>query len=75
MRYSSSYLFNHDIDWFCRVEGFYIHVAFAGRWLPRHINDDEYLRNVQHRVAMMPDVYNDEDIDYNYMSIWEELMF
>lgn len=69
MRYPSSYLFNHDIDWFCRVEGFYIHVASAGGWLPRHINDDEYLRNVQHRVAMMPDVYNDEDIVYNEQAI------
>lgn len=69
MRYPRTYLHNHDIDWFCRVEGFYIHVASAGGWLPRHINDDEYLRNVQHRVAMMPDVYSDEDIVYNEQAI------
>lgn len=69
MRYPISYLLNHDIDWFCRVNGFYIHVASAGGWIPWHINDDEYLRNVQHRVAMMPDVFKDEDIVYNEQAI------
>lgn len=69
MRYPSSYLLNHDIDWFCRVDGIYIHVASAGGRVPQPINDDEYLRNVQHRVAMMPDIYKDEDIVYNEQAI------
>ena len=69
MRYSSSYLLSHDIDWFCRVDDIYIHVASAGGWIPRHINDDEYLRNVQHRVAMMPDAFKNEDIVYNEQGI------
>ena len=69
MRYSSSYLLNHDVDWFCRVDGLYIHVASTGGMLPKQVNDDEYLRNVQHRVAMMPDVFNDEEIAYNEQAI------
>lgn len=69
MRYSDSYLLNHDIDWFCRVAGVYIHVASAGGRIPWHINDDEYLRHVQHRVAMMLDVFEAEDIVYNEQAI------
>lgn len=69
MRYSSTYLLNHDIDWFCRSKGIYIHVASAGGMIPRHINDDEYLRYVQHRVAMMPDLYSNQDIVYNEQGI------
>lgn len=69
MIYSRSYLNNHDIDWFCKVGGFYIHVASAGGMLPKQVNDDEYLRNVQHRVAMMPDVFKDDDIVYNEQAI------
>ena len=30
MKYSESYLTNHDIDWFGIVNGVYIHVASAG---------------------------------------------
>ena len=30
MKYPESYLRSHDIDWFCVVNGVYIHVASAG---------------------------------------------
>lgn len=65
MMYSDTYLTNHDIDWFCIVNGVYIHVASAGGGIPSQINDDETLRDIQYQVALLEDIYTDEDIVYN----------
>lgn len=69
MRYPDTYLVNHDIDWFCVVDGVYIHVASAGGQLPSQINDDESLREAQYQVEQLPDLYSDEDIEYNENAI------
>lgn len=69
MRYSDIYLINHDIDWFCIVNGVYIHVASAGGMIPSQVNDAERLRAIQHRVEMFGDIYTDEDIIYNEAAI------
>lgn len=69
MKYSDSYLFNHDIDWFCVINGVFIHVASAGGSLPNLINDDKQLRNIQHQVALLPDIYSEEEIEYNETAI------
>lgn len=69
MRYPDIYLFNHDIDWFCKVNGVYIHVASAGGLLPSQINDDDSLKNAQYQVELLPDIYSDEEIEYNEVAI------
>lgn len=65
MRYPNSYLFSHDIDWFWLVNGVYVHVASAGGLIPDEINDIDELRRVQHQVEMLPDIYSDEDLQFN----------
>lgn len=69
MRYPYTYLINHDIDWFCIVNGVYIHVASAGGQLPSLINDDDSLKNAQYQVELLPDIYSDEEIEYNEEAI------
>ena len=65
MKYSDVYISNHDIDWFCIVNGTYIHVASAGGSLPSQINDDERLRQTQHQVGLLQDIYSDNEIEFN----------
>ena len=65
MKYTEIYMMNHDIDWFCVVNGIYIHVASAGGMLPNSINNIDKLKDMQHQVQMLPDIYSDEEIEYN----------
>ena len=65
MKYTDDYIFNHDIDWFCIVNGDYIHVASAGGYIPDFINDKETLRDIQHQVEMLPFIYREDEIVYN----------
>ena len=69
MKYPESYLSSHDIDWFCAVNDFYIHVASAGGDIPSQINDVESLKEAQFQVALLPDIYTDEEIEYNEAAI------
>lgn len=69
MKYTEAYIMNHDIDWFCVVNGIYIHVASAGGMLPSQINDIDKLRDIQHQVQMLPDIYSEEEIEYNDFAI------
>ncbi len=69
MRYSEIYLTNHDIDWFCNVNGIFIHVASAGGRIPDQINDDESLRKIQNKVELLEDIYTDDEIVYNEAAI------
>lgn len=66
MRYTDDYMYSKDIDWFCSVNGkYWIHVASAGGILPNPINDRDCLRNIQHIVYNLPDIYTDEEIIKN----------
>ncbi len=65
MKYTDDYLFSHDIDWFCIVNGVYVHVASAGGSIPDFINDKEVLRDIQHQVEMLPFIYREDEIVYN----------
>lgn len=65
MNYSKDYLHSKDIDWFCMVNGRYIHVASAGGSIPDEINDVETLRDLQRNVFLAPDIFNDDDILIN----------
>ena len=69
MKYSDYYIASHDLDWFCIVNGFYIHVASAGGVIPSQINDKDKIRNIQHQVELLHDIYNDKEIEYNEVAI------
>lgn len=69
MKYSKYYLYSHDIDWFCVVNGVYIHVASAGGDIPSQINDVDSLKVIQNQIEMLPDLYTNDEIDYNEPAI------
>lgn len=65
MIYDLNYMLNHDIDWFCIINGVYVHVASAGGIIPESMRDRDELRKLQHNVSIAPDIFVDEDIEYN----------
>ena len=73
MKYSECYLINHDIDWFCRVNDYYIHVASAGGMIPSIINDSNRLRDIQYQVEMLGMQYDEKDIEYDEEAIAKAL--
>lgn len=42
--YTESEIHTRDIDWFCAINGVYVHVASAGGDIPNFINDYGVLR-------------------------------
>lgn len=56
------YMLTHDIDWFCVVNGIYVHLASAGGILPLSFRDRETLRALQHNVAVAPYIFTEEEI-------------
>lgn len=69
MNYPDTYIASHDIDWFCVVNGNYIHVASAGGLIPNEVNYVERLRAIQHQVAVLPYICGEDEIDYNEQAI------
>ena len=62
MDYSEDYMLTRDIDWFCIVNGIYVHLASAGGILPMSFRDRDTLRTLQHNVAMAPYLFEEEDV-------------
>ena len=54
MDYNENYMQTHDIDWFCIVNGVYIHLASAGGILPKGFRNRESLRTLQYHVVNAP---------------------
>lgn len=65
MKYDLNYMLTHDIDWFCVVNGSYVHVASAGGILPEEMRDRDELRRLQYEVSQAQDLFNDDEIEYN----------
>lgn len=65
MKYTEEYLRSRDIDWFCVINGIYVHIASAGGLLPVEINDREILRNNQRIVYGLDDIFTEEEIEVN----------
>lgn len=61
MKYQKRYLATHDIDWFCKINNIYIHVASAGGVLPEIVDNSEVNRKIQRIVDELP-VLDDEVI-------------
>lgn len=65
MKYLDDYMYSKDIDWFCIINKFYVHVASAGSLLPEIINDRNKLRKIQKQVFDLPYIFDDNDIIIN----------
>lgn len=65
MKLGESYIQSRDIDWFCNIDGIYIHVASAGGELPDVVNDRKMLREVQLGVSKLQDIYEEDQIVFN----------
>lgn len=66
MKYPDNYLYSMDIDWFCIINGIFVHIASAGGFLPDEVNDREKLRENQYLVNQMDDIFNDNQIIVNW---------
>ena len=66
MEYPDNYLYSMDIDWFCIINGIFVHVASAGGFLPDEVNDREKLRENQSLVNRMDYIFNDNQIIVNW---------
>lgn len=58
-------MLTRDIDWFCIVNGIYVHLASAGGILPSSFRDRDMLRTLQHNVAVAPYLFKEDDIVEN----------
>lgn len=65
MDYNDKYMLTHDIDWFCVIDGMYVHLASAGGLLPNGFRNKEKLRMQQYCVANTPFVFEKDEIRYN----------
>lgn len=61
-RYSRGYIQTHDIDWFCCVPAYPIHVGSCGGKLPSFARDRDINRRLQSIVDYLPEEY---DTDWN----------
>lgn len=64
-KYTESEIHTRDIDWFCAINGVYVHVASAGGDIPRIINDRNVLRPSQRAVEALEDINTDEEVHIN----------
>ncbi|MEE1407245.1 MAG: hypothetical protein U0K42_08240 [Bacteroidales bacterium] len=64
-KYTESEIHTRDIDWFCAINGVYVHVASAGGDIPRIINDRNVLRPCQRAVEALEDINTDEEVHIN----------
>lgn len=58
-------MLTRDIDWFCIVNGIYVHLASVGGILPMSFRNRDTLRTLQHNVAMAPYLFEEEDVVEN----------
>ena len=63
--YTESEVHTRDIDWFCAINGIYVHIASAGGRIPNLINDRRVLRTIQREVETLEDINTGEEIHIN----------
>lgn len=65
MMYDTSYLQSKDIDWFFKCGSAYVHIASAGGYLPKEVNNREKLRAIQYKVSQLPYLFSVQKIVVN----------
>lgn len=63
--YTESEIHTRDIDWFCAINGIYVHVASAGGNIPNFINNYSVLRPSQRAAEALVDINTDDEIHIN----------
>lgn len=63
--YTESEIHTRDIDWFCVINGVYVHTASAGGGIPNFINDYGVLRPSQRAAEALEDINTDEEVHIN----------
>lgn len=63
--YTESEIHTRDIDWFCAINGIYVHVASAGGNIPNFIDNYSVLRPSQRAAEALVDINTDDEIHIN----------
>lgn len=63
--YTESEVHTRDIDWFCAINGIYVHIASAGGRIPNLINNREVLRPIQRAVETLEAINTIEEVHIN----------
>lgn len=63
--YTESEIHTRDIDWFCAINGIYVHVASAGGNIPNFINNYSVLWPSQRAAEALVDINTDDEIHIN----------
>lgn len=63
--YTESEVHTKDIDWFCAINGVYVHIASAGGHIPNKINNRRVLRLIQRAVDALADINTVDEVHIN----------
>lgn len=63
--YTESEVHAKDIDWFCAINGVYVHIASAGGHIPNGINNRRVLRLIQRAVDALADINTVDEVHIN----------
>lgn len=63
--YTESEVHTKDIDWFCAINGVYVHIASAGGHIPNGINNRRVLRLIQRAVDALADINTVDEVHIN----------
>ncbi len=63
--YTESEVHTRDIDWFCAINGVYVHIASAGGRIPDLLNNRRVLRPIQRAVETLEDINTVEEVHLN----------
>lgn len=74
MAYTRQYLETHDIDWFCMINGHFIHGASNGGEIPPYITMQSN-RDVMEVVGGLPLIVGEDSLEYNEQELTKQLTF
>lgn len=63
--YNESEVHTRDIDWFCAINGIYVHIASAGGRIPDRINNRRVLRPIQRAVETLENINTVDEVHIN----------
>ena len=74
MAYTRQFLENHDIDWFCMINGQFIHGASNGGAIPPYITMQSN-REAMEDVGRLPLIVGENNLEYNEQELTKQLAF
>lgn len=64
-KYTRNYMLSHDIDWFCSINGWDVHLASAGSYIPQFANDLSTNRKNQRQAYTSEHLFEKDQIIVN----------